>query len=586
MQQTEWKVKQLCIRGKIHENDSKDHCAMVQKEDVTVMTLCEGGEEALYSGVGAESVAQFSAEYFADCFEKLWEAQEDEYKLGDLLLKYHQQMMVRLAEDAFRKTSIKIIADHKLKKSELDKLSTSLQVCAVCGNRLIYIKIGNGMAVQSFSEECKLFSTSKRISELSVTVPKAEDLVQKAEVKMTILPEDCQAFTLLTSGMEYTTGLYGKGEILPELQSFLSEFSKVEEEKKDALLDKFVQSLQGSKAEYMQGDLGVSILYRSAENEEGLLPTGKKAGKNGKRKKNSFKEKMLELITLPEEEDLPMDGAENETEGTEKVPEEIMDKEEQEAQTFTGEVSGTEVLEHSDEPEKEVPEAEIDKAVAAVKRKVHEAAEHEKLSGADWKKWVPGILCVTLLVVVIVLGMKVNTLQKENRKLKAQIEKQEAKEAQETEEDLFSYIKIDGKEYQLLGSLSDFTKEGWKLKALRTENATLVPGGKLEKDAYLTNKSGVKVGVIIRNLGDADQKVSSCSVTKLSFSKKESEDKVILPNKLGFKSSSRTFKKYGFKKDGENTLKYENPDVQGEYIKVTLDQGGRVTGIVLEKEEK
>ena len=67
---------------------------------------------------------------------------------------------------------------------------------------------------------------------------------------------------------------------------------------------------------------------------------------------------------------------------------------------------------------------------------------------------------------------------------------------------MFSSVKVGDKEYKLLGKVSDFTKDGWKLEALRNENATLVPGGKLEKDAYLTNTDGKKIGVIIRNMSD------------------------------------------------------------------------------------
>ena len=48
------------------------------------------------------------------------------------------------------------------------------------------------------------------------------------------------------------------------------------------------------------------------------------------------------------------------------------------------------------------------------------------------------------------------------------------------------------KKYKLLAKVSDFTKDGWKLEALRNENATLVPGGKLEKDAFLRIKMAGK----------------------------------------------------------------------------------------------
>lgn len=104
---------------------------------------------------------------------------------------------------------------------------------------------------------------------------------------------------------------------------------------------------------------------------------------------------------------------------------------------------------------------------------------------------------------------------------------------------MFASVGVGDKEYKLLAKVSDFTKDGWKLEALRNENATLVPGGKLEKDAFLTNKDGRKIGVIIRNLSDKNQKVSDCIVTKLSFSKEMFDGQITLPGSLGFDSTEK-----------------------------------------------
>ena len=95
-----------------------------------------------------------------------------------------------------------------------------------------------------------------------------------------------------------------------------------------------------------------------------------------------------------------------------------------------------------------------------------------------------------------------------------------------------------------------------KLEALRNENATLVPGGKLEKDAFLTNKDGRKIGVIIRNLSDKNQKVSDCIVTKLSFSKEMFDGQITLPGSLGFNSTEKELKAAGFKKDADGIYTY------------------------------
>ena len=159
-------------------------------------------------------------------------------------------------------------------------------------------------------------------------------------------------------------------------------------------------------------------------------------------------------------------------------------------------------------------------------------------------------------------------MQKQNQKLKTEIStlKKEKKQAEQASEEqalqtknedgvventdkMFASVGVGDKEYKLLAKVSDFTKDGWKLEALRNENATLVPGGKLEKDAFLTNKDGRKIGVIIRNLSDKNQKVSDCIVTKLSFSKEMFDGQITLPGSLGFDSTEKELKAAGFKKE-------------------------------------
>ena len=124
-------------------------------------------------------------------------------------------------------------------------------------------------------------------------------------------------------------------------------------------------------------------------------------------------------------------------------------------------------------------------------------------SGSMGKVFAAGI-GIVLVLIIAGLGYQNQSLQKQNQKLKTQISalKKEKKQAEQASEEqvlqtknedgvvvntdkMFSSVKVGDKEYKLLGKVSDFTKDGWKLEALRNENATLVPGGKLEKDAIL-----------------------------------------------------------------------------------------------------
>ena len=218
-------------------------------------------------------------------------------------------------------------------------------------------------------------------------------------------------------------------------------------------------------------------------------------------------------------------------------------------------------------------------------------------SGSMGKVFAAGI-GIVLVLIIAGLGYQNQSLQKQNQKLKTQISalKKEKKQAEQASEEqalqtknedgvvvntdkMFSSVKVGDKEYKLLGKVSD----GWKLEALRNENATLVPGGKLEKDAYLTNTDGKKIGVIIRNMSDKNQKVSDCIITKLSFSKEMFDGQITLPGNLTFSSTEKELKKAGFKKDADGIYCYTSKRIKEDTVKMPMADGESVSEITLER---
>lgn len=217
-------------------------------------------------------------------------------------------------------------------------------------------------------------------------------------------------------------------------------------------------------------------------------------------------------------------------------------------------------------------------------------------------KVVTGGIGILLVLIIGGLGYQNQSLQSQNQKLKTQIsalqnEKKKAeKEAEEqalqtknadgvveNTDKMLSSVKVGDKEYKLLAKVSDFTKDGWKLEALRTENATLVPGGKLEKDAFLTNTEGKKIGVIIRNMSDKNQKVSDCIITKLVFSKEMFDGNITLPENLGFDSTEKELKAAGFKKAADGSYCYTSKKIKDDTIKMVMADGESVSDITLER---
>lgn len=246
----------------------------------------------------------------------------------------------------------------------------------------------------------------------------------------------------------------------------------------------------------------------------------------------------------------------------------------------------------------EVPTEKTEKAAKTAKA---EKIEKPQKSGGMGKVFAVGI-GVVLVLIIAGLGYQNQSLQKQNVKLKAQVasfekKKKDAEQASEEQalqtknedgivvntDKMFASVKIGDKEYKLLAKVSDFTKDGWKLEALRNENATLVPGGKLEKDAYLTSTDGKKIGVIIRNMSDKNQKVSDCIVTKLSFSKEMFDGQITLPEGLSFNSTEKNLKKAGFKKDADGVYCYTSKRIKDDTIKMPMTDGESVSEITLER---
>ena len=248
--------------------------------------------------------------------------------------------------------------------------------------------------------------------------------------------------------------------------------------------------------------------------------------------------------------------------------------------------------------EKESVAAEVEGA-----KEIADNNGSKKEKGGGVSKLLVSGVGVLLVLIIAGLGYQTQSLQKQNQKLKAEIStlKKEKKQAEQASEEqalqvknedgvventdkMFASLTVGDKEYKLLAKVSDFTKDGWKLEALRNEKATLVPGGKLEKDAFLTNKDGRKIGVIIRNLSDKNQKVSDCIVTKLSFSKEMFDGQITLPGGLGFNSTEKELRAAGFKKDTDGGYTYTSKRIKTDTIKMSMADGENVSEITLERE--
>ena len=358
---------------------------------------------------------------------------------------------------------------------------------------------------------------------------------------------------------------------LDDTQVYMQEQEQQDQQEKDNSF---------SEAESGSGNVG-SAKYESQVSDAGTETFSD--AENGFERKLSREEQVDQLIKEAGEEVVDPE--------VDSVPRESIESEERFVSESTDESMSDTTR------EKESMASEVENAAELIKDNGNKS---DKSSGIS--KMLVGGVGVLLVLIIAGLGYQTQSLQKQNQKLKTEIStlKKEKKQAEQASEEqalqtknedgvventdkMFASVGVGDKEYKLLAKVSDFTKDGWKLEALRNENATLVPGGKLEKDAFLTNKDGRKIGVIIRNLSDKNQKVRDCIVTKLSFSKEMFDGQITLPGSLGFDSTEKELKAAGFKKDADGIYTYTSKKIKDDTIKAAMADGESVSEFTLER---
>ena len=204
--------------------------------------------------------------------------------------------------------------------------------------------------------------------------------------------------------------------------------------------------------------------------------------------------------------------------------------------------------------EKESMASEVENAAELIKDNGNKS---DKSSGIS--KMLVGGVGVLLVLIIAGLGYQTQSLQKQNQKLKTEIStlKKEKKQAEQASEE----------------------------QALQTKNEDGVVENtdKMFASVGVGDKDGRKIGVIIRNLSDKNQKVSDCIVTKLSFSKEMFDGQITLPGSLGFDSTEKELKAAGFKKDADGIYTYTSKKIKDDTIKAAMADGESVSEFTLER---
>ena len=262
-----WKISQYCENPpRYNLCRFEDACSSYTEGDVCAMALCDGSETAVLSHIGASSVSEFTAKYFAEHFDSIYEAQFN--TACEELIKYHQAMISRLAEDALAKKGVQILVDRTIQMRELNKFASSVQVLAVKGDKAIYFKVGNGGAVIASNGAAFTLSDSVlRDPAIYVTTPNPVNLLISCDFKAFTLSPSCYAIALTTDGAEFETGLFYNQAATPFYEKVLEDLADCSEDA-DMELQTLASALISDNMNCMKDNIGISVMYRERLVEE------------------------------------------------------------------------------------------------------------------------------------------------------------------------------------------------------------------------------------------------------------------------------------------------------------------------------
>lgn len=258
MAKKEWTIVQKCEQGNKPKPCCEDYCSSLTTPKVKVMALCDGVSSSRLAHIGARVAADFSVEFFSKHFDDIYDREYNE--TSRVLIQYHQAFLEELSKVAEAQNGTAILRGKRIITDELGNYCTTIQLVAICENKCIYFKVGNGCAIILKKKHSEVLSDSiDDDSTDHLTFANTLSVLKQCEIKSFVIPEDVTAIILSTDGAEFENGIYYNHC----LQSVCSELLSliVDEKLTDAGLENIVCEMKQSPFNWAKDDIGVSIIY-------------------------------------------------------------------------------------------------------------------------------------------------------------------------------------------------------------------------------------------------------------------------------------------------------------------------------------
>lgn len=258
-----WKSFTSMFKGDKPQHDlCQDYCLHKKSNMVECITLCDGASSGEHSDIGAEFIANYVTEYFLSNFDLLWNSSYSE--LNTKLVELHQSAIVDLSEHVLQKGFPPIYQGNLFVKSELYKYGTTIQVCCIKDDRMLFYKVGNGSAVIIDGTELVLLSGSSHEAETDhFTFASTLDTIMSSVFQKFDISQNVKGVLLFSDGVDFSDGFYDSGMITNKTMEFINSFLSVSStDEAERFFNDYFEKLSQYSTNYAHDDMSMAMLLR------------------------------------------------------------------------------------------------------------------------------------------------------------------------------------------------------------------------------------------------------------------------------------------------------------------------------------